>query len=137
MKGLEKYSPKILVAWGEAISGNTGIRDLLMKSENYKELGVFCFALRNDKGARIWLLKGFPHLMALINGAEHNLQANQWLERNGYTVLLHMAKAGDAEMESLKWLQEKAPLLAIIAAKILTVKTEIEDDNIDPHKITP
>ena len=41
------YPPKILVAWGEAISGNSKILDWLMKN-GYPELGIFCHALKND-----------------------------------------------------------------------------------------
>lgn len=124
----------MLVAWGEAISGNKDIRDLLMKSK-YKELGIFCFALRNDTKSRAWLLKRYPHLLALINGSENNLQATEWLEANGFEVLAKMARAGDAEIEPMQWLQINTPVLAIIAAKILTVNTDIEDNNVDPHKI--
>ena len=45
-----EYPPKILVAWGEAISGNGEIRDWLIKN-GYPELGLFTFALRNKDDA--------------------------------------------------------------------------------------
>ena len=41
---MKKYPEKIVVAWGEAISGNIEIRDWLMKN-NYPELGL-CFVMR-------------------------------------------------------------------------------------------
>ena len=75
MKGLERYNAKLIIAWGEAISGNDEIRDWLMQSP-YKELGIFCFALKNDEKSRDWLMNnGFPHLLAVINGIERNEEA--------------------------------------------------------------
>ena len=52
------YPKKILVAWGEAISGNSEIRDWLMKN-GYPELGVFVFALHLKPDARQWLIKKY------------------------------------------------------------------------------
>ena len=50
-----EYPAKVLLAWGEAISGHVGLRDWLMKN-GYPELGIFTFALRNKKEARQWLM---------------------------------------------------------------------------------
>ncbi|MGD1849028.1 MAG: hypothetical protein ACFB10_26850 [Salibacteraceae bacterium] len=78
------YPPKVLLAWTEAVGGNAKIRDWLIQ-HGYKELGIFCFALRNKASARQWLLENkFPHLLALINGVEGNLSAIKWLDRYGF-----------------------------------------------------
>ena len=95
-----EYPLKIIVAWGEAISGNREIRDWLIKN-GYRELGLFTYALRNKDDARDWLMKnGYPHLMALINGIEGNQGALKWLEKNNFNILRHMALAGDSHEES-------------------------------------
>ena len=135
MKGLEKYEAKILIAWGEAISGNKKIRSWLVKN-GYPELSVFCYALCNQDDARQWLMdNNFPHLMALINGIERNEQALNWLGSNGFYLLRNMAMAADGSEASMDWLQNMHPVFGIIAGKMYTIKKQIDDDNYDPHKI--
>ena len=130
------YPVKILVAWGEAISGNAEIRDWLMKN-GYPELGLFTFALRNQDQALEWLLKNkFPHLVALINGMEGNKQALQWLEDNGFGKLQLMALAGDGNEKATNLLMKNDKLLAMLALKMGSVKDEIERDNNDVHKFS-
>ncbi len=132
-----KYPPKILVAWAEAISGNSEIRDWLIKN-GYKELGLFTFALRNMDDARLWLMEnGFPELLALINGIEGNVQAIQWLDSNGFKILSIMALAADGNKSAKEWLLKNNKLLAMVALKMEFVKDEIERDNNDAHKISP
>lgn len=129
------YSPKILIGWAEAISGNTELRDYFLESEQLKELGMFCHALRLKDDAREWLMaNGYAHLMAMINGVEGNKEALHWLETSGFTVLKHMALAGDGEDESIKWLMDNNHKeFAIVAQKINAVKQEIEDNHNDVH----
>jgi hypothetical protein len=130
------YPTKILVAWGEAISGNGEIRDWLMQN-GYPELGLFTFALNNDEKALEWLIKNnFPHLAALINGMEGNKQALQWLSLNNFEMLKSMALAGDNDKKSTEFLMQKDKLLAMLAIKMGAVKNEIESDNNDAHKIS-
>jgi hypothetical protein len=130
------YPVKILVAWGEAISGNGDIRDWLLKN-GYPELGLFTFALRNQDEAMAWLIKNnFPHLAALINGMEGNKQALQWLGDNGFSTLKLMAYVGDGNEEATKILMKSDKLLAMLALKMGAVKDEIERDNNDVHKFS-
>jgi hypothetical protein len=131
------YPVKILVAWGEAISGNAQIRDWLIKN-GYPELGLFTFALRNKVDAVEWLMKNnFPHLVALINGIEGNKQALEWLEINGFSVLRTMALAADHNEKATQYLMQQDKLLAMLALKMGSVKDGIENDNNDVHKISP
>lgn len=132
-----EYSPKILLAWSEAIAGNGKIRDWLIKN-GFRELGLFAFALRNNDEARNWLMEnGYPHLVAMINGVEGNEVALKWLLRNNLPIMGEMAKAGDGDAEALKWLlQNGYREFALIAKKIQIVKDEIERDNNDFHKIS-
>lgn len=132
-----KYQAKILVAWAEAISGNSKIRDWLIVN-GYKELGLFTFALRNMDDARMWLMEnGFPYLLALINGIEGNEDALQWLESNGYKTLSIMALAANGNKSAKEWLLKNDKLLAMVALKMEFVKDDIERDHNDVHKISP
>jgi len=135
-KGIN-YPQKIMLAWIEAIGGNSEIRDWLLKN-GYQELGLFIFALRNMYNARMWLMEnGFPHLLALINGVEGNAQALTWLEANKYDLLKVIAVAADGDAGAKKWLMINDKILAMLALKIEFVKDEIERDNNDVHKISP
>jgi hypothetical protein len=131
------YEPKIILAWGEAISGNIKIRDWLMKN-GYKELGLFVYALNNKDSAREWLMTNkYYQLMAVINGAEGNKTAIQWLNNFGFDVLAKVAEAGGGNQESFLWLMKNNQReLALLSKKIEFVKDRIEEDNNDVHKIS-
>ncbi|MCB0788142.1 MAG: hypothetical protein KDB75_02450 [Flavobacteriales bacterium] len=130
-----EYPAKVLLAWGEAISGHTGLRDWLMKN-GYPELGIFTFALRNQREARQWLIdNGHPHLMAVIGGVEGDQGALAWLERHHLNVLKQVALAGDGDEQAFRWLvDEEHRELAVIAKKIHKVKSDLDDEYSDYHK---
>lgn len=132
------YPAKVIVAWGEAVTGNKQIRDWLMKN-GYPELGLFVFAVRNQDEARAWLMKnGFPHLMAMINGAEGKGEAVDWLMKNNLDILAHVALSGDGDDKALHWLKNKGHReFAMLSLKIRYVKDEIEQGNNDIHRISP
>lgn len=135
MKGLEKYPAKVLVAWGEAVAGKKEFVDIMFDL-NCPELGHFCYALRNNLKARQWLMKNkFPHLVALIEGAEGKKEAIDWLDQHGYTILKHMALAIDGDKHSLSYFYKENKLISILTHKMKFVKDSIEDSNQDPHKI--
>lgn len=131
------YPSKVLLALGEAISGNKGLLDWLLKSP-YKELGLFVYALNNKADARKWLMEnGHPHLMATINGAEGNRQALAWLEQYEFDVLAKVARVADNDDEAMHWLMQRGYReMAGIAQKMRFVKNEIESSNNDVHKIS-
>jgi hypothetical protein len=130
------YPAKVIAVWAEAITDNKALLEVLLKSE-YKELGVFVYALNNKDDARIWLMKnGYPHLMALINGVEGKQDALKWLKANKFDVLFYMAKAGDGDEDAFKWLLNKDKDMAMIAKKIEFVKNQIEENNNDVHRIS-
>ena len=136
LKQLE-YPSKILIAWREAIGGNIEFRDFLIRSP-YKELGIFCFAILNDKKSRKWLLdNNYGHLLATIEGIEGKESALVFLKKNGFDLLFHFARSADSWKDSQIWLQKKDKLLYAISLKIEYVKDEIELRNQDPHKINP
>jgi hypothetical protein len=136
LKQLE-YPSKVLIAWREAIGGNVEFRDFLIRSP-YKELGIFCFAILNDKKSRKWLLdNNYGHLLATIEGIEGKDSALVFLKKNGFDLLFHFARSADSWKDSQIWLQKKDKLLYAISLKIEYVKDEIELRNQDPHKINP
>lgn len=130
-----EYPAKVLLAWGEAIGGNVGLRDWLIKN-GFPELGIFTFALRNKQDAREWLLKnGHPHLLAVITGIEGDTAALEWLKRNEMMVLHQLALAGDGDQDAFHWLvQHGHRELAMIGLKMHQVKRQMDEDYTDPHK---
>lgn len=130
-----EYPAKVLLAWGEAISGNAGLRDWLMKN-GYAELGIFTFALRNQHEARDWLMKnGHPHLMAIITGIEGDTGALAWLDHNKMHVLRQVALVGDGNELAVRWLIDHGHKeLALAGLKMHQVKSQMDDDYSDPHK---
>jgi hypothetical protein len=131
-----RYPPKILLGWAEAISGNKDLLEWFLESPDYKELGMFVYALHLKEDARQWLMKnGYAHLMAMINGVERNKEALHWLEKSGFHTLRHVALSGDGNEESFKWLMNNGhPEFAMISKRIEKVKDEIEDSHNDVHK---
>jgi hypothetical protein len=131
------YPAKVLMAWAEAIGGHTELRDWLIKN-GYPELGIFTYALHLKTDAREWLMKnGHPHLLAVITGVEGSKQALDWLEHNHFTILKRVALAGDGNEDVLHGLiNDGHRELAMVAQRIHTVKTRIDEDNTDPHKFS-
>jgi hypothetical protein len=125
------------VGWGEAIGGNTALRDWFLDSEDYKELGMTVHALLLKDDAREWLMKnGYAHLMAMINGAEGNKEAIHWLEKSNFEVLKHIALAGDRDQDSLEWLKRNNHFeFAMIAERVRVLKDQIEETHNDVHSI--
>jgi hypothetical protein len=130
-----EYPAKVLLAWGEAISGNREIRDWLIRN-GYPELGIFTFALRNQREAREWLMKnGHPHLMAVITGIEGDERALEWLGQNGMHVLEQLARTGDGDDEAFAWLVRQGHReLAVIGRKMHKVKSDLDEEYGDPHR---
>ena len=129
---MKLYSEKVLVAWGEAISGNTEIRDWLLKN-NYPELALFCYALYFDEKSSNWLFKNHPHLLALIKAVEGNNNARIFLS-NKFPQLYKISLAADGDVVKMNFLIKNDPLFAVIANKIKLVKDDIDEINNDIHK---
>lgn len=73
--------------------------------------------------------------MALINGAEGDEDAVEWLEKAGLITLSKVALAADNDLGAFRWLQQHDLLFSKIALEMRKVKNEIEDNNVDPHKM--
>jgi hypothetical protein len=85
--------------------------------------------------ARDWLLKnGYPHLLAMVNGAEGNETAQKWLQVHGYEILYHMALAIENEEKSWQWLAAHVPAdMYMLTQTIKQVKDKIEENHNDIH----
>ena len=80
---------------------------------------------------------GFPHLLATIEGTEGKEEALVWLQKNDFMLLFHVARSADSYAESQKWLQKNDKLMLAISLQMEFIKDQIEDRNIDPHRINP
>ena len=132
-----QYPAKVLLAWGEAISGNRQLLDWLMKN-GYQELGMTCHAIHLVDSARAWLMSnGQPHLMALVNGAEGNKNALVWLHQYGYKHLADMALGADNDDDAIQRLiAAEQREWAGVALKIRSVKNQIEERHNDVHSLS-
>ncbi len=137
LTAVKQYSPKIIVAWAEAISGNKKLRDWLA-SNGYVELSAFTYALNLDESARSWLMtEGHPELMALIRGAEGEEKACKWLRKNNFSKLALIAEGADNDDEAVRQLLlDGNREWAMISLKIRSVKNNIQSDHDDVHKFS-
>jgi hypothetical protein len=129
-----QYPIKVLVAWGEAISGNRELRDWLL-GNGFPELGLFVHAMHNQQSAREWLQQeGFPELMALCCGTEGDARAVQWLLNHGHITLANMARAADNDDDAMRILMEEPDRIwATLALKMRSIKNGIEERHNDWH----
>ena len=134
---MKQYSPKIIVAWAEAISGNKKLRDWLA-SNGFAELSAFTYALNLHDDARSWLMtEGHPELMALIRGAEGEEKACIWLRENNFSKLALIAEGADNDDEAIrKLLLEGHREWAMISLKMRAVKNDIQSDHDDVHQFS-
>lgn len=130
----KQYPVKVLVAWGEAISGNRELRDWLL-GNGFPELGLFVHAMHNQQSAREWLQQeGFPELMALCCGTEGDARAVQWLLNHGHITLANMARAADNDDDAMRILMEEPDRIwATLALKMRSIKNGIEERHNDWH----
>ena len=127
-----QYPVKVLVAWGEAISGNRELRDWLL-GNGFPELGLFVHAMHNQQSAREWLQQeGFPELMALCCGTEGDARAVQWLLNHGHITLANMARAADNDDDAMRILMEEPDRIwATLALKMRSIKNGIDERHND------
>ena len=132
-----QYPAKVLLAWGEAISGNRPLKDWLA-SNGYPELAMACHAIRNHRPSRTWLMEnGHPHLMAMVRGSEGDRQAIQWLHQYGFEFLARVGEGADNNDEAIRALiASEQREWAGIALKIRSIKNQIESDHNSAYKIS-
>jgi len=136
MADLLKYPPKILIAFGEAISRNVKIHEWLFKN-GYPELGALASSLQADEKGFDWLMKnGYPQFAAFCNAIDEDKIAYDWLINNKFNLLIILHDAAYERLEAIKWLKDKnLEIFIVIAAKIRELKANQHRDYEDYHKI--
>lgn len=132
-----EYPSKIILAWAEAVKGNSKLRDWLMKN-GYPELGIFTHALHNQDESIKWLFdNNHPHLAALAIGATGKPDALAWLRKYDLDILEKVALVADNDEFALHWLVKQGyKEFAHLGLNMRYVKNQIDLDNNDPHKIS-
>ena len=127
------YPTKILLAFGETISGNDKIFQWLLKN-GYPELAALSRAITGSEEAFNWLMKnGYPHFAALDHAIDNKLQAREWLVRNHYELLVLFADACNERPEAVKWFRDHdLTIFLILAQKIIAFRN---NQTYDYHKM--
>lgn len=130
------YPVKILLAFGEAISGNRKIFNWLMNN-GYPELAALANSLQTNEEAFEWLMKnGYPHFAALSNAVDDDNKAYIWLKKHKFVLLVVLADASRGKKEAINALHSKGlKVFVLIAKKILEIKNQQKLDYDDYHKI--
>jgi len=101
------YPPKIILAFGETISGNKEILDWLLKN-GYGELAALSYAIRGSREAFSWLMdNGYPHLAALDSAIDKDPKAYQWLKDHNHLFLMVFADACNGKKDAMEWMVRK------------------------------
>jgi hypothetical protein len=130
------YPVKILLAFGEAVSGNRKIFKWLMNN-GYPELAALANSLQTNEEAFDWLMKnGYPHFAALSNAIDDDDKAYAWLNKHKFVLLTVLADASRGKKEAINILYKKGlKVFVIISKKILEIKNQQKFNYEDYHKI--
>ena len=127
------YHPKIILAFGETISGNEEIFEWLMNN-GYTELGALSKAIRGSEEAFKWLMdNGYPHFAAFDSAIDGDKKAYDWLIANEYTFLALFSQACNKRADAINWLNEnQLSIFVRVAEKIHGFR---DSQQFDYHKI--
>jgi hypothetical protein len=126
---LTDYPPKILLAFGEAISGNYKIHEWLLKN-GYQELAALASSLQADIPAFEWLMKnGFPQYAAFSNAIDNDEGALNWLRQHKFTMMALIVDAAWLRKPSMLYLKKKKHDIYLrLAFKIRQLKEDQHRD---------
>ena len=130
------YPIKILIAFGEALTGNTKIFNWLLNN-GYPELAALANSLQTNDEAFDWLMKnGYPQYAALSNAVDDFEDAYEWLKAHKFDLLVLIADASKGDISAIKELENKGlKMFTIIAKKIQYIKDQQQRAYDDYHKI--
>ena len=98
------YPPKIILAFGETISGNNEILNWLLKN-GYGELAALSYSIRGSQEAFTWLMNnGYTHFAALDSAIDNDAKAYKWLGDHKYPFLIVFADACHGKKEAMDWM---------------------------------
>ncbi len=101
------YQPKIILAFGETISGNNEILNWLLKN-GYGELAALSYSIRGSQEAFTWLMNnGYTHFAALDSAIDNDVKAYKWLKEHQYPFLIIFADACHGNKEAMDFMVRK------------------------------
>ncbi len=129
------YPIKIIIAFGEAVTGNLKIMNWLLKN-GYPELGALANAIQTSFTAYDWLVKNkFPQYAAFCSAIYNDKNAMSWLKKYKFNFLVTLAEASMGEENAYTELKQENYLpFYIIAKKIQYVRDQKIMDQSDYHK---
>lgn len=130
------YPAKIIVAFGEAIDGNTKIYKWLLNN-GYPELAALTSSIHAHKDAFEWLLKHYPKYAVLSNAIDGEKNAIEWLKRYKLNFLVTFAEACNRkDKKAMNWLKKNnLELFISLAEKIHDILVQQRRDASDYHKL--
>ena len=128
------YQPKILMAFGETFSDETGEFLGWLIENNYPELAALSSSIRGSKEATAWLMKNkFPRFAALDDAICGSEKAYKWLIENDHNLLTVFVDAINNNMESVKWFKDND--LEIFIHLSRKIRQFRETQSFDYHKL--
>lgn len=129
---IETYPIKILIAFGEAVSGNEKFIKWLMENK-YPELGALAISIRGGEKSVQWLIKnGFPQFAAFDSAVHNDKKAILWLKMYKFTFLIRLADASRGTKIALDWFEKRNLLVFVMIAK--KIKSFVDQQVFDVHK---
>ena len=127
-----EYPVKILVAFGETITGNDEIHDWLVNN-GYPELAALSNAIRGSDDAVKWLIKHKPEFAVLDSAIDNDPKALVWLNSHKLYFLEVFADACRGKEEALKWFGKKD--LQVFLRLAQKIKEYRDGQSYDYHKM--
>jgi len=130
---LLKYHSKVILALGEAITGNEKIMQWFLDNQ-YPELAAYASAVRGSDDAVQWLIKNkFPELAALDAALSKNHKAYEWLHKYNYSFYILLAEACQGRPQALARLK-KEPKMEVFLLLAMKTKYFFDSQTYDYHK---
>lgn len=135
MACLSDYDVKILLAFGQALSGERPFSDFLLHN-GFAELAALAAAIHSDEDALKWLLKNkHPEFAVLIGAIDGEEKAMAWLKKYNFDFLLRFALACRKNDEAIKWfVQNDLKVYIQLIQMIHNILQKQIDDSADVHK---
>ncbi len=130
---LLEYPKKVILALGEAITGNKKILQWFLDNQ-YPELAAYASAVRGSDDAVQWLVKNkFPELAALDAALSKDAKAYQWLHKYNFTFYILLAEACQGKPLALVRLK-KEPEMEVFFLLAMKTKYFFDNQTYDYHK---
>ena len=128
-RDFSQYEPKILLAFGEAVTGNYKIHKWLLDN-GFAELAALASSLQADIPAFEWLLKsGYPQYAAFSNAIDDDKKALIWLSKHRFFILAAMVDAAWMRKNGVEFLKKnKMDIYLRVAMKIRKLKSDQKRD---------